>query len=105
MQPANTMKIVPMSKPLSVDEQDGGAALLRRIAGGDREALVDLYNRYQRPLFRYLCQMTPDRGLAEEILQDTLVAVWQGAASFEGRSALRTWVFGIARRQAHNTLR
>lgn len=86
-------------------EQQDGAALLGRIARGDRGALAELYSQYQRPLFRYLCQLTPDRGLAEEILQDTLVAVWQGAGSFAGRSSLRTWLFGIARRQAHNTLR
>ena len=48
---------------------------------------------------------TPDHGLAEEILQDTLVAVWKSAQSFEGRSSVRTWLIGIARRQAHNTLR
>ena len=80
-------------------------AVVRRIAAGDRDALSALYAAYQRPLFRYLCLLTPDRGLAEEILQDTLVAIWQGAAGFEGRSAVRTWLFAIARRQAHNALR
>src|SRR5947209_9720394 len=76
-----------------------------RIAAGDREALTELYQRYQRILFSYLQQLTPDYGLAEEILQDTLVAVWKSAHRFEGRSSLRTWLIGIARRQAHNTLR
>src|ERR1700688_3496355 len=60
---------------------------------------------YRRRLFRYLSQLTPDRGQAEEILQDTLMAVWRNAASFEGRSSVRTWLFGVARRQAHNALR
>lgn len=80
-------------------------ALLDRIAGGDRDALAELYRQYQRPLFRFLCQLTPDRGLAEEVLQDTLVAVWKSAGTFGGRSQVSTWLFGIARRQAHNTLR
>ncbi len=79
--------------------------LLRRVARGDRQALSDLYARYQRPLFTYLLQLTPDHGLAEELLQDTLVAVWKSAATFEGRSSVLTWLIGIARRQAHNTLR
>ena len=86
-------------------EQETDLALLERIAREDRRAVAELYARHQRPLFRYLCQLTPDHGLAEEILQDTIVAVWQGAASFEGRSAVRTWLFAIARRQAHNVLR
>ena len=46
-----------------------------------------------------------DRMLAEEILQDTLLAVWRGADRFEGKSQVRTWLYGIARRQAHNRLR
>src|SRR5688572_20551421 len=86
-------------------EQDTDAALLSRIAAADRRAVAELYARHQRALFRYLCQLTPDYGRAEEILQDTIVAVWQGASALEGRSAVRTWLFAIARRQAHNVLR
>lgn len=81
------------------------AQLIRRIARGERQALSELYARHQRALFAYLLQLTPDYGLAEELLQDTLVAVWKSARSFEGRSSALTWLIGIARRQAHNTLR
>ncbi len=84
---------------------DTDAHLIARITQGDRAALTDLYVRYRLPLFRYVLQFTPDDGLAEEIVQDTLVAVWMSARSFEGRAQVRTWLFGIARRQAHNTLR
>lgn len=79
--------------------------IVTRIASGDREALAELYNRYQQHLFRYLLQLTPDYGLAEEILQDTFVAAWKSARTFEGRSTVRTWLISITRRQAHNTLR
>src|SRR5215472_10348028 len=89
-----------MDKPTDDDKQ-----LVKRIGAGDRQALSELYTRYQRLLFNYLLQLTPDFGLAEELLQDTLVAVWKSACSFEGRSSVRTWLIGIARRQAHNTLR
>jgi RNA polymerase sigma factor (sigma-70 family) len=92
--------IWPAERPADEDAQT-----LRRIAGGDRQALTELYLRFRLPLFRYLLQLTPDHGLAEELLQDTLVAIWKSARSFEGRSSGRTWLFGIARRQAHNTLR
>jgi len=84
---------------------DPDRQLLDRIARGDRTALAELYTRYQAPLFRYLVQLIGDHGLAEEVLQDTLVAVWRSAAGFEGRSTVQTWLIGIARRQAHNTLR
>jgi RNA polymerase sigma factor (sigma-70 family) len=88
------------TEPLADDAQ-----LIKRIGRGDRQALSELYARYQRVLFAYLLQLTPDYGLAEELLQDTLIAVWKGAHSFEGRSSVLTWLIGIARRQAHNTLR
>lgn len=88
------------AKPLADDAQ-----LIKRIGRGDRQALSELYARYQRVLFSYLLQLTPDYGLAEELLQDTLVAIWKSAHSFEGRSSVLTWLIGIARRQAHNTLR
>ncbi|MGI8551080.1 MAG: RNA polymerase sigma factor [Dehalococcoidia bacterium] len=101
MQAIRERETVPVaSGPEGDDER-----LIARIASGDRAALGQLYTTYQHPLFRYLCQLTPDRGLAEEILQDTLVAVWKGAAGFQGRSRVLTWLIGIARRQAHNSLR
>src|SRR5579884_3331411 len=84
---------------------DDGRRLLDRIAAKDRDALSELCTRYQTVLFRYLCQLVGQRELAEEILQDTLVAVWKSASQFEGRSSVQTWLIGIARRQAHNTLR
>ena len=91
---------ISLDKPTGDDRQ-----LLKRIAGGDRQALTELYARYQRLLFNYLLQLTPDYGLAEELFQDTLVAVWKSASSFGGRSSVQTWLIGVARRQAHNTLR
>src|SRR5260370_25049532 len=42
-------------------------SVVGRIAAGDREALAELYQRYQRILFSYLQQLTPDYGLAEEL--------------------------------------
>jgi RNA polymerase sigma factor (sigma-70 family) len=86
----------------------GGEAdevLLRRVGRGDADALAALYRRHADGLFWFLLRMAGDRGVAEEILQDTLLAVWRGAGGFAGRSAVRTWLYGIARRQAHNRLR
>ena len=84
---------------------DGDGLLLRRVASGDERALAELYDRFGRSLFGYLLSLAPDRQLAEEILQDTLVAVWRGAGSYAGRSSVKTWIFGVCRRQAHNALR
>jgi RNA polymerase sigma-70 factor (ECF subfamily) len=99
----NTEVLEPLVTEQRSDNEE--AQLVARIAGGDRDALGELYERFQRPLFRYLCRVTPDHGLAEEALQDTLVAVWKGAAGFGGRSRVQTWLIGIARRQLYTRLR
>ncbi len=80
-------------------------ALLARIAHAEQAALVALYQRYQRSLFVYLLRLLRDEGLAEEVLQDVIVAIWQGAAQFAGRSRVSTWVFGIAHHQAAQAAR
>lgn len=87
----------------SIDADQTG--LVRRIAHGDRTALAELYSQYRQTIYQYLLHLTPDYGLAEEILQDTMLAVWHHAATYEGRSSLRTWLIGIARRRAHDILR
>ena len=86
-------------------EPGSDEALVRAVAAGDAGALTRLYERHAGPLFGYLYRLAGNRMTAEEILQDTMLAVWRSAAAFEGRSKVTTWMFGIARRQAHNRLR
>ncbi|MGI5488674.1 RNA polymerase sigma factor [Microtetraspora malaysiensis] len=81
------------------------ADVLARVADGDAAALGELYERYSRPLFAFLFRLAGDRGTAEEILQDTLLALWRSAGTYQSRSSVSTWLFGVARRQAHNRLR
>lgn len=79
--------------------------LLRRVAQGDAVALGELYGRHGASLAGYLTRLCGDRMRAEEVLQDTLVAVWHGAAGYQGRAGVRSWMFGVARRQAYQHLR
>ena len=80
-------------------------AVVARMAAGDRRALAELYARYERPLLAYLRLLTPDAGLAEELLQDTLLAAWTGARGYAGQASVQGWLLGIARRRAHDALR
>jgi RNA polymerase sigma factor (sigma-70 family) len=79
--------------------------VVARMALGDRQALSELYARYARPLLAYLRMLTPDAGLAEELLQDTLLAAWTSASRYAGHASVQGWLLGIARRRAHDTLR
>lgn len=79
---------------------------LAAIVEGDRQALARLYERHREPMFGFILRVTSwDRGLAEEVLQDTLLAVWQHGAGFGGQSQVRTWMYSIARRKALSKLR
>lgn len=79
-------------------------ALLQRVAARDRKAFEALYHLYYRRLFGYVFKLTRRPELVEEVVNDVLLAVWQGAARFDGRSRPSTWVFGIAYHKALKAL-
>jgi RNA polymerase sigma-70 factor, ECF subfamily len=81
------------------------AVLLQRVAGGDRDALGALYRRHAHVVLAQIRLAVGEPGLSEEILQDTMLAVWQGAGSFRGGSQVRSWIIAIALRQARDRLR
>ena len=80
--------------------------MLRRIAQGDGDAMASFYREHGRVVFaQVLLVVGGQRVLAEEIVQDTMLAVWRGAGSFRGESSVRSWVIAIARRQTRDRLR
>ena len=85
-----------------MDERD--ELLLARVAEKDRAAFQQLYQRYYQRVFGYVYKVMRRPDLVEESVNDTLLAVWQGARSFDGRSRPSTWILGIAHRQALKAL-
>jgi RNA polymerase sigma-70 factor (ECF subfamily) len=69
---------------------------LRRGEEGAFTAVVDLL---LGPIYRFLLRLSSNPGVAEDLTQETFLAVWQSIGSFGGKSQFRTWVFGIAYRQ------
>jgi RNA polymerase sigma-70 factor (ECF subfamily) len=80
-------------------------ALLVRIGRGDRAAFSEIYRLYQPRLYGYLRRLLRDPATVEEVLDDVMLVVWKDARKFRGRSALSTWVFGIAYRKAMTAIR
>lgn len=74
--------------------------LLRRVAGGDQRAFEDLYRLYHPRLTRFLSHLLRKPELVEEVLNDTLMAVWRRPDAYSGASKLSTWIFAIAYRKA-----
>ena len=81
------------------------AGLLRRIGQGDEDAMALFYREHGRVVFAQVLLVAGERVLAEEIVQDTMLAVWRGAGAFRGESSVRSWVIAIARRQTRDRLR
>ncbi len=74
--------------------------LLERIRAGDDGAFQRLYRLYHPRLTNFLLKMVRRPQLVEEVLNDTLMVVWQRPDSFHGGSKLSTWIFAIAYRKA-----
>ena len=72
------------------------AALLRSIAQGDQAAMAEFYRLHSHAVLTHISLIVGERALAEEIFQDTMLAIWRSAGSFRGESRVRTWVIAPA---------
>ena len=81
------------------------ADLLARAQAGDADAFGQLVDPHRRELQVHCYRILGSASDAEDALQDTLLAAWQGLASFEGRASVRTWLYRIATTRCLNALR
>jgi RNA polymerase sigma-70 factor (ECF subfamily) len=72
-----------------------GDTLLARLRCGDERAFDELVTQHHGTLIRMAMGYVADQEVAEEVVQDTWMAVIQSLDRFEGRSSLRTWICGI----------
>jgi RNA polymerase sigma-70 factor (TIGR02960 family) len=81
------------------------ADLITRARVGDSEAFRALTEPHRRELQVHCYRMLGSFQDAEDALQDTLLAAWQGLGGFEGRASIRTWLYRIATTRCLNALR
>jgi RNA polymerase sigma-70 factor, ECF subfamily len=74
--------------------------LTRALCDGDEAAFLALVGRYQRTMLRVARLYVSSDAAAEDVVQETWLAVLRGLPGFEGRSSLRTWIFRILTRRA-----
>jgi RNA polymerase sigma-70 factor (ECF subfamily) len=79
--------------------------LVDRIRRRDLRAFEQLYKAYHGRMSRFLLNMLRRPELVEEVLNDTMMVVWDKIGDFQGASKLSTWMFGIAYRQGLGALR
>jgi RNA polymerase sigma-70 factor (ECF subfamily) len=72
---------------------------LARLAAGDRDALAPLVAAHRGAVFRFARRMLHHDAEAEDVLQETFLAVLRGAGTYAGRGSVRGWILAIARNQ------
>jgi RNA polymerase sigma-70 factor, ECF subfamily len=75
----------------TVDE----TALIAALRGGDDAAFAQLVDQHTPSMLRVARGYVPSREIAEEVVQETWIALLKGIDKFEGRSSLRTWLFAV----------
>lgn len=91
-------------------DEDPGAShdadLVARIRAGDKKAMAQLYDRHADVVFGSLVRFLGDREAAEDVAQETFIALWQRAHQFDARAgSLTGWLLAIARNRAIDRLR
>ena len=80
--------------PRPIAEQDD-QRLVAALRAGDEQTFAALVDRHSPALLRVAMAYVPSPAVAEEVVQETWIAVMRGIDGFEGRSSLKTWIFRI----------
>ena len=79
--------------------------LIQWIAGGDSSCLGTLFERHHRGVYQYCLQLTRQRELSEDLVQEVFLKVLRKASSFRGDGSFKAWMFNIARNVTFDHLR
>jgi RNA polymerase sigma-70 factor (ECF subfamily) len=98
------MTLVPLLFAIFVGE--GDPELARRLKRRDPQVMAELYDRYGRLAYSLILRIVRDTGIAEDLVQETFLRVWNRAQGFdEERGALGPWLLAVARNRAIDYLR
>jgi RNA polymerase sigma-70 factor (ECF subfamily) len=75
--------------------------LVAGLRAGNESVFAELIDSYGESMLRIACGVVTSSAVAEEVVQETWLAVFTGVHRFEGRSSLRTWIFRILMNTAH----
>jgi RNA polymerase sigma-70 factor (ECF subfamily) len=100
------VELASLVKMPGKSESDSDAGLIRRLKARDGRAMVDLYDRYGRLLYSVILRAVNDSATAEDVLQETLMRVWNRIHTFdETKGRLEGWLVTVARNRALDHLR
>jgi len=88
-------------EPRELSDED----LVARIVDGSEEDFNILYNRYFKKVYNFTHHKLRSHGDTEEVVQEIFTCVFASLGSFEGRSSLSSWIFGIVKNSINNSIR
>lgn len=99
-----------MTEPGDIDSLEkrarANARLLRRMAGGDRDALGELYDQLSRPLYSTARHILNDAAEAQDVVHDVFLTLWDNAASFDSaKGSAFSWAVTLTRNRSIDRLR
>jgi RNA polymerase sigma-70 factor (ECF subfamily) len=86
-------------------QNESDSDLIKAVAREDTVAFERLYRLYEKRVFQYVRTLVENYAVAEDVVIETMTAVWRGAAHYAQTSTVSTWIFGIARHKALDALR
>jgi RNA polymerase sigma-70 factor, ECF subfamily len=97
--PPSAMDETPNSPPQSTPEPSSAAGdeqLMQDFARGDAEAFDELFRRYKQPIFGFFRRRVTESAQAEELTQETFLAILRGASRYQPQALFRTYLYAIA---------
>jgi RNA polymerase sigma-70 factor (ECF subfamily) len=80
--------------------------LMSLVRGADAQAFAVIYERHSGPAFALAYRMVGTRGMAEDVVQESFLALWRSAQRYDAaRGSVRTWTLGIVHNRAIDALR
>src|SRR5229473_6935008 len=84
---------------------NSSADLVARACQGDQEAFRLIFERYSRPVISFIYDLVSNREVAEELTQETFVRAYRNLKTMREETKLSTWLFGIAKNVARESIR
>jgi RNA polymerase sigma-70 factor (ECF subfamily) len=100
MAASRSTRLLSLTKRAANRSAADDQAVVAALCNGDERVFEGLVERYHRSLVRIALMYVHDGAIAEEVAQETWIAVLEGIERFEGRSSLKTWIFSILANRA-----
>ena len=94
-----------MSEKESRGDRQRDQEIVRRVLDGDPDAFSEVYRAYFHRIYAFTLKRVRDPIEAEDLTQETFVQLYRSLGSYEGRSSLLTWTFGIAQNVCYRYFR